>query len=104
MRGSGKKLAPAEILTPARFGFFGGEYLARISNSINMIFADIAGMCLTDELRSGILAGRKTRLPEKTETQRRYFLTVASLSSPSPWLTRGAYEESANFQGEGMGG
>jgi hypothetical protein len=31
-----------------------------------MIFADIAGMCLPDELRSGILAGRKTRLPEKT--------------------------------------
>jgi hypothetical protein len=53
-------------LTPARFCFFGGEYLARISNSINMIFADIAGMCLPDELRSGILAGRKTRLPEKT--------------------------------------
>jgi len=53
-------------LTPARFGFFGGEYLTRISNSINMIFADIAGMCLPEELRSGILAGRKTRLPEKS--------------------------------------
>ena len=55
----------AEILTPARFGFFGGEYLARISKSINMNFADIAGICFLEELRSGILAGRKTRLPGK---------------------------------------
>jgi len=61
-----------------------------------MIFADIAGMCLPEELRSGILAGRKTRLPEKTETQRRDFLMVASLSSPSPWLKSGAYESNAN--------
>jgi len=74
----------AEILTPASFGFFGGEYLARISNAINMIIADITGMCLPVELRSGILAGRKTRLPEKTEPQRRDFLTVATPSSPSP--------------------
>ncbi|MDP2916167.1 MAG: hypothetical protein Q8O91_12045, partial [Candidatus Aminicenantes bacterium] len=82
----GRSLLPAEILTPARFSFFGGEYLARISNSINMIFTDIAGMYLPDELRSGILAGRKTRLPEKTETQRRDFLMVASPSPPSPQL------------------
>jgi len=79
-------LLPTEILTPARFVFFGGEYLARIPYSINMIFSDIAGMCLPDELRSGILAGRKMRLPEETETQRRDFLTVDSPSSPSPWL------------------
>jgi hypothetical protein len=51
-----------------------------------MIFADIAGICLTDELRSGILAGRKMRLPEKTETQRRDFLMVASPSPPSHQL------------------
>jgi len=74
----------AEILTPASFGFFGGEYLARITYSINMIIADIMGMCLPVELRSGILADRKTRLPEKTEPQRRDFLTVATPSSPSP--------------------
>ena len=55
----------AEILTPASFGFFGGEYLARISDAINMIIADIAGMVLPLKLRSGILAGRKTRRPEK---------------------------------------
>jgi hypothetical protein len=30
-----------------------------------MIFADIAGMCSSEELRSGILTGRKMRLPEK---------------------------------------
>jgi hypothetical protein len=88
-RGLGEEACSlAEIFTPARFRFFGGEYLARIPYSINMIFADIAGMYLPKELRSGILAGRKTRLPEKTETQRRDFLMVASPSSPSPKLIR----------------
>jgi hypothetical protein len=76
----------AEILTLARFGFSGGEYLARTSFSINKILAVISRMFLPEELRSGILAGRKTRLPVKTETQWRDFLMVASPFSPSPQL------------------
>ncbi|MDP2914217.1 MAG: hypothetical protein Q8O91_02040, partial [Candidatus Aminicenantes bacterium] len=95
----GRSSLPAEILTPTSFGFFGGEYLARISNSINMIFADVAGMCLPEELRSGILAGRKTRLPEKTETQRRDFLMVASPSSPSSKLIISALLNASSVAG-----
>jgi len=41
--------SPAEILTPASFGFSGGEYLARKSLPINTVRAVIGGMFSPEE-------------------------------------------------------